>query len=162
MPTEQEKLDELRETVGLDPATLGAEKKAEAEAQKLESKDVDTPDAPAPAVTAEDIAAALKVVLAPIVQRIEAIEGELKALKEAPPEPPSPGANILEAMGNMSVIGKKDAQVDGRSARHEGPTETKAQPGDAQFGNFMVDNIVGPLLSGDFANEMNERSGVTQ
>ena len=162
MATQDEKLAELQQATGLDPSALGEKKKAEAEALGLESKDTDAPEAPVPAVTAEDIAAALQAVITPIAQKIAELEGELKALKESPPELPAPGASILEAMGALSVVGKKEAQVDGRTARHEGPTETKAQPGDAQFGNFMVDNIVGPLLNGEFANTMNERSGVAQ
>jgi hypothetical protein len=162
MATKDEKLEELRQTTGLDPSAIGAEKKAEAEEQNLESKEKEEAPPPAAPVTAEDIAAALSAVMAPVVQKLEELEGEVKALKEAPPEPPSPGENILSLMRDMSVVGKKEAQVDGRAARHEGPTETEAKETLFHSGNLLADSVIGPILDGSFARKMQKHTGVTQ
>lgn len=161
---EEQKLEALREATGLDPATLGAEVKAEAEKRGLESKEVGDEnsaeptaptEAPVAAVTAQDIAAALQAVVTPLVARLEALETEAKERREKEAEPPSPGANILSLMKDMSVIGKPEAQVDGRKARHEGPTETLVdQP--LQDGSFFS-SVMGPILDGSFQKGMNDR-----
>jgi hypothetical protein len=159
---DEQKLAELAQATGVDPATLGAEKKAEAEKRKLDSKEVDgeappateAPPAPAP-VTAEDVAAVVQAVMTPVIARLEALEGAEKARKEAPP---TPGENILSLLKDASIIGKKEAQVDGRKARHEGPAETSVdQP--VQDGSFFG-SVMGPILDGSFQKNMNDKLGV--
>jgi hypothetical protein len=176
----EQKLEEL-EAVGFDIEALTAKLeggKEQAESEERESKEtkeevvenVAETDAPqetaevpetapdvnvAPALTADDIATAFTAAVSPIIERVEAIEGRIKELAEPNDTEEkeldlTPAASLKSAMIS-AVIGKPEAQVDGRKARHDGPTETKGQnPGAAlNSGQELMDDIVNTITSND-------------
>jgi hypothetical protein len=174
----EQKLEELR-AVGFDVDALAArleEGKGKAEGEERESKEtkeevvesVAETDAPQettetpetvseapPALTAEDIATAFTAAVQPVIERVEAIEGRIKELAEPDDteekELDLTPAMSLTAMMKSAVIGQEAAQVDGRKARHDGPTETKGQnPGAAlNSGQELMDDIVNTITSPD-------------
>jgi hypothetical protein len=164
MNDDEQKLEALRNATGLDPVALGAEKKAEAEKQELESKEASEESpvevAPQP-VTAEDIAAVLQQVLSPLLTRIEALESGVKEMQAPAPEPPMPGASIMALLKDASIIGKPEAALDGRKARYmDKPTETEAEAPLVDASGSFFNSVMGPILDGGFAKQMNERAGV--
>lgn len=125
------------------------------EAQPEATETVAEPIAVAePALSAQDITAAFQEAIGPVMERIEAVEAQFKALSEKETEREekvkdaaeklkmTPAAS-LGAMLRSVVIGADETYVDGRKARHDGPEETEADS-DKSTGIPVVD----ALLSG--------------
>jgi len=90
-------------------------------------------------LTVTDIAAAFQTAIAPVLERLDEIEGRFKELaeaKESEPEPVdelTPAASLAALMASV-VIGEEKARVDGRKARYDAPKETEApSKGDTPF-----------------------------
>ena len=89
---------------------------------------------PAPDAGMVMLAEAIAGAMQPIVDRLGELEGTVKALAEKETQEPdetkaadepdefTPAAS-LAAMVKSRVVGLKETQIDGRSARHEGPKE---------------------------------------
>lgn len=140
-------------------ADAGLEYKATEEQPPVEQKDETVPaetqaveavpPAPAPvaALTAQDIAAAVRDVLVPFEQRLAAIESQQKqieALNKSQDErvaeqlAATPAASLADllrgAMGHERAIGNPEARVDGRSSLAKaGPKETTGDADAPQF-----------------------------
>lgn len=99
-------------------------------------KDEPAPEAPATQpLTVEDIAQSFQAAIAPLIERMDAVETQFKTLKEEQVQREekeleeklemTPAAS-LKALMRSAVIGHAEARVDGRKARHEGPQEAAA------------------------------------
>ena len=79
----------------------------------------------------------------------ELSEGQSAEEKAAAAQLEMTPAASLAAIISAGVIGNPLAQVDGRTARHDAPKETKAAPAAGEIlnsGNSMADNIINTIL----------------
>lgn len=119
----------------------GVEFKEAEQPAPTESTPVEQPVEPAPQyTTATEVAAAIADVMAPLMQtltdirdRLGTVEAEVKELRVEDAEKVAKAAAgtpraSLQALIAQSILGNKDAQIDGRSALAKaGPKETEAQ-----------------------------------
>lgn len=163
---DERKLEALQQATGLDVTALGAAKKAEAEAEGRESKEVKdeaTPEpvaetAPEPAasggigITAETIGLALAEAMTPILVRLEALESKALAPVE---EPVTPFDAIMHSYESR-VIGSDDAKVDGRTKEaRDAPQERldgfPAKVNNDGFAAHSINRIFGGQLAKELA-----------
>jgi hypothetical protein len=169
---EDQKLEELRQVSGLDPKILGAEKKAEAEEAKLESKEVKEevpvveiapePETVQPALTPELIGQAMAQAIQPVLDRLTALEQKAQAEPVEEKEADDPFAALMHSF-KSSVIGSEEARVDGRTK------EAKDAPVEHQSGfpakrvkvnsESLVANTLNRLYDGTTAKELTEQAG---
>jgi len=131
---------QARESKEVEPVEA-AEKDADADVTAAETE-TEEPQATEPqALTVTDIAAAFQTAIAPVLERLDEVEGRFKELaeaKESEPEPEpmsemTPAASLAALMASV-VIGEEKARVDGRKARYDAPKETEApSKGDTPF-----------------------------
>jgi transcriptional regulator with XRE-family HTH domain len=110
--------------------------------------------APAPSLTAEDIAGVFSDALAPVMQavsdlqsRMGGIESEVKELKVSDDEKIAKAAQMtpaasLQALIAQNILGSPDAQLDGRSALAKSKPKEAAAPTDQVTGVSFVDNLI--------------------
>lgn len=192
MEIPEKKLEALRE-LGFDmdelEAKLGAGRER-AESEERESKEAETkaeeteavaeteqaqPDAApesAPEqepLTAEAVAAAFTSAIAPITERLDALEGQIKELSEPTEtkeeEPDKTPQASLASLMKSAVIGKEATRVDGRTTRHDAPAETvatKEEKGALNTGKLLPDTIINDIVSGRLHRELREKFGAQE
>ena len=172
-------VDELDEKLTATQAQASGEQRESKEVEPVEAaaKDADTavieteimteePQVVATpqTLTVNDVAAAFQAAIAPVLERLNAVEGQFKQLAEAkevhPDAEPEPAnemtpAASLASMMKSAVIGEPAAQVDGRKARYDAPKETTATKGGS--GGNTPFPVVNALIAGqDYREALNQ------
>jgi hypothetical protein len=128
-------------------------------AQKDETTEtVETaPPAPAPvaALTAQDIASAVREVLLPLEERLTALESlkeqmaafskseDARVAEQLAATPAASLADLLRGAGMTRAVGNKEARIDGRgSLAKSGPVETEAPDGAPQYTGVPFINTI--------------------